>query len=307
MIKVKDLVKHYGFVKALQGINFEIQFGEIVGLLGPNGAGKTTTMQIITGFLKPTSGDVTVNGHSVFSELEEVQNQIGYLPETAPLYPDLSVQEHLEFAAESHNLTGKAEKEAIEKVINNCGLKEKMYFNISELSKGYRQRVGLAQAIIHDPKILILDEPTTGLDPNQIMEIRKLITDMAKHKTIILSTHIMQEVEAICQRVVMIKNGLIVADDSIKQLKKQQISTHQTRIAAKGDYQEIHDILLKIEGVVKIIRDQKIENSVARMIVASDRDLRSEITKTLVNKGFDILEMNSEEKSMEEVFQELTQ
>ncbi|MBU0648298.1 ATP-binding cassette domain-containing protein, partial [Patescibacteria group bacterium] len=207
MIKIDKLTKQYGPVKALNGVSFAVEKGEIVGLLGPNGAGKTTAMRIITSYLRPTSGQVTVDDMDVNLNTEKIQSRIGYLPESASLYPELSVLEHLEFAAEVHGLTGDKKNQAIKSVLAVCGLKEKIHFDISELSKGYRQRVALAQSLIHDPEILILDEPTTGLDPNQIIEIRDLIKKLSHDKTIVLSTHIMQEVEAICSRVVLIKEG----------------------------------------------------------------------------------------------------
>lgn len=306
MIEVKDIVKDYGPVKALKGASFTVKPGDIVGLLGPNGAGKTTAMQIITGFLQPSSGKVEIGEKDIQKHREEIQSDIGYLPESTPLYPDLSVYEHLEFTAESHGITGEEKDKAITKVAKTCGLNEKLYADISELSKGYKQRVGLAQALIHDPKILILDEPTTGLDPNQILDIRKLITELGEDKTIILSTHIMQEVDAVCNRVVMIKHGEIVADGTVKDLKHDQKTGFQTKITVKGPTDPVRVLFEEIDNVIRIDAQPQSDHETTQFIVTSEDDIRSQISKKVIDAGYDILEISSSEVTMEDIFHKLT-
>ena len=306
MIEVNNLVKKYGSHTALKEVNFSINKGEIVGLLGPNGAGKTTAMRIITGFLKPTAGQVKVGDFDVTTDLIPAQNMIGYLPESASLYVGLSVYEQLEFAAEIHGLTGKDKKRAIQKVIKSCGLKEKTFQDISELSKGYKQRVALACALIHDPHVLILDEPTTGLDPNQIIEIRELIASLSKEKTIILSTHIMQEVEVICDRVILIKDGHLVADGSLADIKRGQASAYQILVTIKGDADDIISTIKKIPGAGNIKKEASKQHGIHLFIIESDTDLRSEINKAVIGRGFDLLEITFKENSMEDIFHELT-
>ena len=306
MIKVSNLVKDFGTTKALRGINFEVKHGDVLGLLGPNGAGKTTAMRIITGFLNPTSGHVSIDGLLVKDSLWECQRKIGYLPETAPLYPDLSVQEHLDFAAEIRGLTGNSKKKAIYNITEICGLNEKFYASISELSKGYRQRVGLAQALIHDPPILILDEPTTGLDPNQILEIRKLITMLGEKKTIVLSTHIMQEVEAVCNRVILINQGNIVADNTPDELRRKQSTGYETQITVKGNQKEMLELIKNIPDVKSVKKLEHPERGTYIFMITSEIDIRSEINKTMIKNDCDVLEIAAHESSMEDVFRELT-
>ena len=222
-ILVKDLTKIYGEQKAVDNISFEIKTGEIVGFVGPNGAGKSTTMKILTGFIPPSSGEAKINALDLIENSLEIRKHIGYLPEHNPLYHEMYVKEYLEFVAGIYNL-GKNTQSRIEEIIEQTGLTIEQKKKIGALSKGYRQRVGLAQALIHDPSILILDEPTSGLDPNQIIEIRNLISEVGKEKTVMLSTHIMQEVEAICDRIIIINKGKIVADDSIESIYSHTIS-----------------------------------------------------------------------------------
>ena len=217
-IIVKNLTKVYGKQKALNDVSLSIEDGEIVGLLGPNGAGKSTMMKILTCFIPPTSGDVKVCGYDIFDNPMEVRRSIGYLPEQNPLYYDMYVREFLLFVAGIHRIEKKLRRERVEEIIELTGLSKEVNKKIAALSKGYKQRVGIAQALIHDPEVLILDEPTTGLDPNQLVEIRNLIKQVGKTKTVLLSTHIMQEVEAVCSRVVIINNGRLVADDETKHL-----------------------------------------------------------------------------------------
>ncbi len=306
MIKVTNLSKDYGTVKALDGVSFDVQPGEIVGLLGPNGAGKTTIMKILTGFLSPSGGSAEVGERDVQKFSEKIQQKIGYLPESTPLYQDLSVHEQLEYAAKSHGLTGEDLQKAIKHVLKLCGLVEREYHDISELSKGFKQRVGLAQALIHNPEILILDEPTTGLDPNQILEIRKLITELGKKKTIILSTHIMQEVEAVCNRVIMIKQGEIVADNSVKNLKHEQLTGFTTKATIKGPEDKVKISLENIPGILGVQVKARPEKDVVTYLISSEDDIRSIINKEIIKADFDILEISSSEESMEDIFHKLT-
>ncbi len=219
-IQVVQLTKVYGGQKAIDNISFELEAGEIVGFLGPNGAGKSTTMKIITGYLKATAGEAIVNNFSVTTRPMESRRAIGYLPEHNPLYTDMYVREFLQFTGSLFGLSGKFLKERVAEMVQRCGLEPEKHKKIRQLSKGYRQRVGLAQAFLHDPPVLILDEPTTGLDPNQLVEIRELIRSLGKDKTVLFSTHIMQEVEAICDRVLVIHRGKLVADDSLEHLRQ---------------------------------------------------------------------------------------
>ena len=304
MIQVESLKKSYGDFQALKGISFSSKKGEVLALLGPNGAGKTTTMKIITAFLAASSGKVLINGDKAGVE---TQNLIGYLPENTPLYQDLNVYEHLEFAAKIRGLEGAKLKSAIKKAVAACSLEEKLYFEVSELSKGYKQRVALAQAIVHDPKILILDEPTTGLDPNQIIEIRDLIKKLGETKTIILSTHIMQEVEAVADRVVVINKGEIVAQGSPKELMKgNTTSAHSYRVVVQGTQKTVIDALKKVKGVSSVKKTETVERGVAAYEVLAESDIRREINKAIVKADLDLYELKEDQRSMEDVFIQLT-
>ncbi len=218
MIRVTDVTKSYGHVEAVRGVSFEVNQGEVFGLLGPNGAGKTTILRMLTGYHFPTSGTATVNGHDVYTDPLTVKRSIGYLPESAPLYTELNVMEYLQFIAEARAIAPAERDERIDWAIHACGLEDVVYRSIDNLSKGYRQRTGLAQAIIHDPAILILDEPTSGLDPNQIIEIRRLVRELGSAKTVILSTHILQEVEAVCDRVLILNRGRVAAEGTTAEI-----------------------------------------------------------------------------------------
>jgi ABC-2 type transport system ATP-binding protein len=235
MIKVENLVKKYGNFAAVDDISFEIKKGEVVGFLGPNGAGKTTTMRVITSFFPATSGKAILNGHDVFNDPMGVRKSIGYLPESAPLYLDMRVGEYLYYIAEAQGLDRSRIPDRITDMAEKCGISDRLEQVIGTLSKGYRQRVGLAQAMIHDPEILILDEPTSGLDPNQIIEIRKLIKDLGKEKTVILSTHILTEAESTCDRVIIISKGKIVASGKIHELQSNSNEKDVLRLKVKGD------------------------------------------------------------------------
>ncbi len=301
-IQVKDLTKIYGAQKAIDQISFEIETGEIVGFVGPNGAGKSTTMKILTGFIPPTSGNAKINTLDLIENSLEIRKHIGYLPENNPLYPDMYVKEYLEFVSGIYHL-GKQTHARIQEIIEQTGLTIERKKKIGALSKGYRQRVGLAQALIHDPEILILDEPTSGLDPNQIVEIRNLISELGKEKTVLLSTHIMQEVEAICDRIIIINKGEIVADDSIKSIYSHTIDQYIT-IVVEFDKEPDQKQLEQIEQVDKVA---KIDGKNWLIQSASKEDIRQKIFNFAVKSELAVLSMQKKEKSLEEVFHELTQ
>jgi ABC-2 type transport system ATP-binding protein len=300
-IIVKGVTKTYGKQKALDNVSFEILSGDIVGFLGPNGAGKSTMMKIISGYIPQTSGDVFVNDLNVIENSLEIRKNIGYLPENNPLYPDMYVKEYLQFVAGLYKL-GNQTKSRIEEMIVRTGLTREMKKKIGALSKGYKQRVGLAQALIHDPKVLILDEPTTGLDPNQIIEIRNLISEVGKEKTVMLSTHIMQEVEAICDKTIIINKGVIVANDFTDKIQYKSAETTQT-IVVEFDNLSDDSNLKKIEGVVKVVKVKE-NNWIIQCNI--DKDIRPDIFNFAVKNNLTVLSMQKQEKTLEEVFQELT-
>ena len=300
-IKAQDITKIYGKQKALDGVSFTIETGEIVGFLGPNGAGKTTMMKIITGFIPQTSGEVTVNGLSVITNSLKVKKQIGYLPENNPLYNELYVREYLKYVAGLYK-TGNNKGKRMEDIIEMTGLQSEQKKKIGQLSKGFKQRVGLAQALIHDPEVLILDEPTAGLDPNQIVEIRNLISRVGKQKTVLLSTHIMQEVDAICDRVIIIKEGRIVADD-IKGNMLNYIDEEYQTILVEFDRVVSKKIIEEIEFVVRVVSVNKNQWLVQGK---QEYDIRSKIFNFAVDKKLTVLVMQKQEKSLEEVFRRLT-
>ncbi|GAA0874124.1 gliding motility-associated ABC transporter ATP-binding subunit GldA [Wandonia haliotis] len=300
-IEVSNLQKFYGEQAALGGISFKVKTGEIVGFLGPNGAGKSTTMKIITGFIPASDGKVKVCGLDVEENSMAVRRKIGYLPEHNPLYLDMYVKEYLDFVADVYKISNKRER--IAEMIQLVGLEREQHKKIGALSKGYRQRVGLAQAMIHDPEVLILDEPTSGLDPNQLVDIRKLIKKIGKTKTVMLSTHIMQEVEAICDRVVIINNGQIVADNSAKELQHQQ--NEQVIIVEFDEEVSVsRNELKKIPGVQQV---RKVEESTSWLLQSNkEGDLRKIVSRHAAQNDWLIISLKVEEKSLEQVFKELT-
>jgi ABC-2 type transport system ATP-binding protein len=300
-IEVRNVVKVYGSQRALDNVSFEIKPGEIVGLLGPNGAGKSTLMKIITCFIPPTEGEVSVCGHDIFEASLQVREKVGYLPEHNPLYLEMYVREYLEFIAGIHKIKGNIHLRVSE-MIDLTGLALEQKKKIGALSKGYRQRVGLAQALIHDPEVLILDEPTSGLDPNQIHEIRNLIRSIGATKTVMLSTHIMQEVEAICDRAIIIHKGKIVADDATKNLASS--IRNKNRITVEFSGKITKDDLTHLPGVT--LADQVNPNT---WVIETDSslDIREDLFKLAVKKDSGILSLNKEELRLEEVFQILTQ
>lgn len=299
-IVVKDITKTYGEQKALDNISFEVGIGEIVGFLGPNGAGKSTMMKILTCFIPQTSGSASVCGYDVTEQSLEVRKNVGYLPEHNPLYLDMYVKEYLEFIAGLHHV--KNVKERITEMIEATGLQAEQKKKIGALSKGYRQRVGLAQALIHDPKVLILDEPTTGLDPNQLAEIRNLITEVGKQKTVMLSTHIMQEVEAICDRVIIINKGQIVANEDTVTLQKGQ-SDNKYFITVEFDKVTSRSSLKNIAHV----HDAKnIKDNLWMLEVHSDKDIRPDVFQFAIKNNLAVLTLNKEEQKLEDIFKKLT-
>ena len=300
-IKVQDITKVYGKEKVLDGVSFSIETGEIVGFLGPNGAGKTTMMKIITGFIPQTSGEVTVNGLSVLTNSLKVKKQIGYLPENNPLYDELYVREYLRYVAGLYKTVNKRER--MEEIIEMTGLHDEQKKKIGQLSKGFKQRVGLAQALIHDPEVLILDEPTSGLDPNQIIEIRNLISRVGKQKTVLLSTHIMQEVEAICDRVIIIKEGRIVADENKEDMLKYTDEECRT-ILVEFDRDVSKEKIEEVEFVVRAVPVNKNQWLVQGQ---QEHDVRSKIFNFAVENKLTVLVMQKQEKSLEEVFRLLTE
>src|SRR5664279_764615 len=300
-IIVQGVTKFYGEQKALDNISFEVKTGEIVGFLGPNGAGKSTMMKIITGFLTASSGKVTINGLPVEGENPEVKKQIGYLPENNPLYPEMYVREYLGFVSSIYK-TGISKKTQIDNIIGLTRLASEQNKKIGSLSKGYRQRVGLAQALIHNPAVLILDEATTGLDPNQIVEIRNLIKEAGKEKTVMLSTHIMQEVEAICERVIIIDNGVIVADEEKSNIYSKFKRPSQV-IRVEFD-RETTDSSLK--DILNVSSVKRVQNNLWAIEAEGDEDVRPSIFNFAVKNNLTVLSMQKHESNLEEVFRQLT-
>ena len=299
MIEVKDLTKIYGEQRAINNISFTANKGEILGFLGPNGAGKTTTMKILTCFIPPSSGSATVCGFDVTTAPLEVRREVGYLPEHNPLYKDMYVKEYLEFVAGVHKLDKK--KQRVAEMIERVGLGIEQGKPIGALSKGYRQRVGLAQAMMHDPSVLILDEPTSGLDPNQLVEIRRLIKDLGKEKTVVFSTHIMQEVQALCDRVMIINKGIIVANDTIDTLQNRM----------RGESLVTVEFLQNIDNqrLTKILNVKSVKVlGTNRYQLSSDmnKDIRADVFRFAVDNQLTLMEMRKEVYTVEDVFQELT-
>ena len=299
-VEVKNISKLYGEQKALDRISLQINKGEVVGLLGPNGAGKSTLMKILTSYLAPTSGQAFINGYDVQEHALKVKQLIGYLPEHNPLYPEMYVKEYLKFTLKmypGHKETGKT----IRDILSLTGLEPEQHKLIGALSKGYRQRVGLAQALIHNPDILILDEPTSGLDPNQIVDIRKIIADMGKEKTVILSTHIMQEVEAICDRVIIIDKGRIIADDSTENLSKLSSGTMEFRVEFKEDVKEQELRTIPYVTEVRLVSERN-----WLLKTEGKNDIREHIFKFAVANNYNVLSLSQNELRLEDVFRELT-
>ena len=311
MISVKNLTKYYSDFQALKGISFEIKSGEIVGILGPNGAGKSTTLRILTCYFNPTSGDAIIDGKSILDEENNVKKIIGYLPESAPLYNDMCVFDYLVYMADIQELERSKLNERLHYVVNVCGLKEVISKPIGELSKGYKQRVGLAGAIIHDPKILILDEPTNGLDPNQIVEIRELIKELGKEKTVLVSTHILSEVEATCSRAIIINKGNIIADDTPENLSlnfgnNDKSSTIRISIKTNDNIESVKEKLLSVSDIYKVEIEDNFNNIKELTIYSNSEEPRDEIYRFIKSTDWIIYEMTRVKENLETVFHTLT-
>lgn len=300
-ISVQGVTKHYGEQRALDNVSFEVKTGQIVGFLGPNGAGKSTMMKIITGFIPASSGKVFINSEEVGTDDIEIRKKIGYLPENNPLYPEMYIREYLGFVASVYRM-GEKKKKAIDDIILVTGLTTEQNKKIGSLSKGYRQRVGLAQALIHSPEILILDEATTGLDPNQIVEIRNLIKEAGREKTVLLSTHIMQEVEAICDRIVIIDKGIVKADED-KETIYSKIKSLSQIITVEFDRDPDEKLFSSIS---QIKSSKRVRHNTWELEAVGDTDIRPEIFSFAVKNGLTVLSMQKQENKLEEVFRQLT-
>jgi ABC-2 type transport system ATP-binding protein len=308
MIKVEGLTKRYARHVAVDHISFEVAKGQIVGFLGPNGAGKTTTMRMLTCFMPPTEGTAEVAGFNVQAQPMEVKRRIGYLPETPPVYPDMEVTEYLDFVSRIKGLPSAGRAERIKQVMDRCAVADVAQKEIGKLSKGYRQRVGLAQAILHNPDVLILDEPTSGLDPAQIMETRALIKELAGEHTIILSTHILPEVEQVCERVVIIAKGKLVATDTVANLTTNMRGVETIELEVVGASEsELQERLERIAGVAKIVAGAA-ESGRARLTIeaAKDQNVRPEIARAVIGSNWQLHELHGVSLSLEDIFLELT-
>jgi ABC-2 type transport system ATP-binding protein len=300
-IEVSHLVKQYGHQKAVDDLSFTVHKNEIVGFLGPNGAGKSTTLKIATGYLTATSGTVKIDGIDVIQHPLEVKKRIGYLPEHNPLYMDMFVHEYLRFSGKFFGIKGKVLKARTAKVVEMCQLGVEQNKKIGQLSKGYRQRVGLAQALLHEPEVLILDEPTTGLDPNQIIEVRELIKTISSEKTVLFSTHIMQEVQALCDRVLIINNGLLVANDSLSNiLEGSAKQVLEIEFETSIEEAKLHEF----KGIKQVLRK---DNNIYEIELGFSEDARPEMMKHIANLGLPLIGIKQKETTMEEVFNSLTQ
>lgn len=309
MIEVNKLGKKYGELEAVKSVSFKVNKGEIVGLLGPNGAGKTTIMKILTCYIFPTYGDALVNDFDIYEHTLQVKAAVGYLPENTPIYTDLNVLEYLNFIAQARSLEKGEKDKRIKWVIKECGLKEVIYRDISQLSKGYRQRVGIAQAILHDPEILILDEPTTGLDPKQIIEIRDLIKRMGKKKTVILSTHILQEVEATCERVLILNEGKIVARGTAAEIGREMKGETILDIVLKGkDFSHTKENIAACLGIRKVVKFTKLDDQSVNIHLACEAESNAQenVFDWAVKNKYKILSMIPSGMSLEDIFIKLT-
>lgn len=304
MIRVENLTKVFGSISALRDVSFKIEKGESVGFLGPNGSGKTTTLRILTCFLPPTSGTVLVDGHDVIQDSMEVRRRIGYFPEKVPLYPWMKVSSFLDFVAEVKGVGRTERKGKLFETMESCGLAGVAHRMIGNLSKGYRQRVGLAQVLINDPPILVLDEPTVGLDPEQIAEIRKLIKNLAKERTIFLSSHILPEVSMICHRIIILHQGRIIAEDTQENLAARLQTASQFLVKIEGPPEEVRKRLEKIPGVVKVDEKERLSGNifVYRIRARKDLDVAREISSVVFNSRWSLLEMRQLEMDLEEIF-----
>lgn len=308
MIEVSNLSKRFGNFKAVDNISFSIPTGQIVGLLGPNGAGKSTTMRMITGFLMPSDGQIKIDGIDIMSSPVECKRKIGYMPESAPLYGEMIVEDYLRYIADMQGVNA---DEKVPFLCHQCGLKEVMHKNICDLSRGYRQRVGLAHALMNDPEILILDEPTSGLDPNQIEDVRSLIKEIGKTRTVIISTHILGEVEMICDRVIIISGGKLAADSPTEELRQKYGSSSTVSVQFSGkSFDEVSSLLKGINGVKSVSKNSGDSGSsfdCAVLSVQEGIEIRPEIAKTLVQNNISVYEISLQKNSLEDIFHTLTE
>ena len=308
MVEVKNLTKCYGDIRAVDDISFTVDTGEVLGFLGPNGAGKSTTMNIITGYISSTSGTVTVDGSEILENPKETKKKIGYLPEIPPLYPDMTVRKYLEFMFDLKKVK-LPKKEHIDEVMRLVQISDKESRIIKNLSKGYRQRVGFAQALLGNPPVLILDEPTVGLDPKQIIEIRKLIRGLGKKHTVIFSSHVLSEVSATCDRVIVISEGRIVADAKTEELSKSFADVQKLSLTVEGGSSDVLGEIKKIPGVKKYVKLRDVSDKIAEYSVeyGNDADIRRDVFSAMARIGCPILEMKSGNESLEDMFLKLTQ
>ena len=318
MIAVENVTKRFGPILAVDHISFHVPRGEVVGFLGPNGAGKSTTMRILAGFFPPTSGHASVGGHDVVTHSLQVKQMVGYFPERGSVYPDLPVRSFLDFVAEAKDVPRSERKREIARVLESCGLEKVSTRIIGHLSKGYRQRVGIAQALIHKPQVLILDEPTIGLDPQQVVEIRKLIRDLGSERTVILSTHILSEVSTVCDRVIIINGGRILASESLADLRAQVQRTRRVRVEVEGPRMQVRNVLERLPQVVGMqhleFRVQSPEsevqnqggNGTATFVVEyTGEDIRKAVSRTILEQGWGLLEIRSIEPTLEDMYLQL--
>lgn len=312
MIAVRELTKVYGQTLAVDHVSFDVEKGQIVGFLGPNGAGKSTTLKMLTCYLTPTSGGATVNGFDIFHQSVQVRQNLGYLAENVPLYGEMKVREYLDYRGRLRKMDRARRRERIDYVLERCWLRPEQHKTISHLSKGYRQRVGLADALLHDPAVLILDEPTVGLDPTQIRETRKLIKDLGGHHTVILSTHILPEVEASCDRAIVISKGRIVAQGSPEELRASRRLTARVLVECRGPEKDIQNILARVSGVSKVeLLDGEDAKGAAGYVTAALRardgyDIREEVARTIIQQGWPLREIRLEHATLEEFFIQVT-
>lgn len=303
MIEVSNVSRVFGTFRAVNDVSFSIPTGQIVGLLGPNGAGKTTTMRMITGFLKPTSGTIKIDGTDITENPVESKRKIGYMPESAPLYGDMIVDDYLRYIA---RMQQQDENVKVPLLCKECGLEEVMHKNIGELSRGYRQRVGLAHALMNDPEILILDEPTSGLDPNQVEDVRALIKEIGKTRTVIISTHILSEVEMLCSRVIIISGGKLVADSPTDQLRTRYGNAAVVRVNANATEAQLSESLKGIEGIQSLSFEKSETGATALIAIQGDLEIRPAVAKAVLYSGYDLYELSLQRNSLEDVFHILT-
>lgn len=301
MILVEGLTKDYGSRRAIDNLSFHAENGEILGFLGPNGAGKTTTMRILTGYMPPTSGRATVAGFDVVEQSLDVRRRVGYLPETVPLYPEMTVFDYLKFMADLRKLNNAEDR--VYDVLDLVHMTDRAEGYIANLSKGMRQRIGVAQALLHEPEVLILDEPTIGLDPAQILEVRNMIRELGRERTVLLSTHILSEAQQVCNRVLIINKGRIVAEDTPENLQSRLAGAKRVSLRVRGDVEGLEELLAEIPGVLRIVTSG---DGGLEFETAPGQDVRPEVARTAVNQGYDLLELRSIGLSLEDIFLQLT-